>query len=85
MKNSTSPLFVASRFRVEQMTSILSLLRQEDWQSVYVDPSSSEQWIRLALWDYHGSGPIYLHRGNPSIEEIFNCLEQNDVDNLGSD
>jgi len=79
-KNIKLPMFVASSSRISEMISSLRLLREEEWQSVYIDSNSMEEWIRYPLWDHHGPGPICLRRGNPSLEDILRCIEQSESD-----
>jgi hypothetical protein len=74
------PLFVASRSRIREMLPTLQLRREEEWQSVYVDPATSVEWIQYPLWDYHGPGPNCLRRGNPALEEVLTCIGTSEED-----
>jgi len=76
----TTPLFVASRSQIQKILPTLQLRRKEEWQSVYVDPVTSVEWIQYPLWDYHGPGPNCLRRGNPSIEEVLACISSSRQD-----
>ena len=73
-------MFAASGSQITEIMSSLRLLREEEWQTVYIDANLSEEWIRYPLWDLHGPGPICLRRGNPSLEDILRCIEQSESD-----
>jgi hypothetical protein len=77
---SGTPLFIASRALIAARLPSLRLLRKEEWQSVYVDPATSQEWIEYPLWDYHGPGPNCLRRGEPSIQDILTCISSSDQD-----
>jgi hypothetical protein len=76
----TSPLFVASRSQIQALLPALELRCKQEWQSVYVDPGSSAEWILYPLWDYHGPGPNCLRRGNPSADEVLACIASSEQD-----
>ena len=71
---NNAPLFVASRAEIAVRLPSLSLLRHEEWQSVYVDPATAEEWFKYSLWDYHGLGPVCLRRGDPSVQDVLACI-----------
>jgi hypothetical protein len=52
----------------------------EEWQSVYLDATTGDEWFRYPLWDYHGPGPECLRRGNPALSDILKCIVETDQD-----
>ncbi|MFO1418846.1 MAG: hypothetical protein U1E83_09280 [Methylotetracoccus sp.] len=70
------PLFVAGTSRCALLLSSLRQIGEDDWQRSYVDERSGIVWIRFRLWDYHGSGPDCLRRGNPDLKQIIETIER---------
>ena len=56
------------------------LKRQEEWQTIYIDPKTSEEWVLYPLWEYHGPGPNCLRRGTPTLSELLSCIQESQDD-----
>ena len=74
------PLFVAAKSEVQALEARLRLVRGGEWQAIFVDPSTAEEWTRYLLWDYHGPGPACFRRGVPTLAQALGALENATTD-----
>jgi hypothetical protein len=74
------PLFVASKSELAKRLPELLLVRQEEWQSLLKEQDTGVEWIKFPLWDYHGPGPVCLRRGNPTVVQILDSVENSSSD-----
>ena len=73
------PLFVTKPAEIDIRLASLTHVRDESWQSIYVNSTTNECWIKFPLYDYK-SMSVCLRRGNPALKDILYCIQHSDQD-----